>query len=178
MQTQQIIKPTKKSILNDKKKLIPIIILAVLGIVLLIVGSNIGKSGSSTAGMGGDGASVDEYIAEQEKKIASLCEKVNGVYNVSVALSVESGYENIYACDSDEKIGDSISEYEYKHIILGSGNSENMVIVSQNPPKISGIAIVCHGGGNPETQRNLILLISTAYNIGSNKIYIAEAKNQ
>jgi len=176
MQTQQIIKPAKKSIFNDKKKLVPIIILAALGIILLIVGSNIGQSGSSSEIS--EVASVDKYISEQEKKIATLCEKVNGVYNVSVAISVEGGYEYIYACDSDEKIGDSISEYEYNHVILGSGNSESMVIVSQNPPKISGIAIVCRGGGDPEIQRNLILLISAAYNIGSNKIYIAEAKNQ
>ncbi len=173
MQTQ----PTKSSILNNKKKLIPIILLAIVGIIMLLIGNNIGKAKSSSEPES-DIITIDAYISEQEKKIEALCDKVIGVSNVTVVLSVEGGYEYVYAQNSNENMGNNNYEFEYKYVTIGSGSTQRLVLVSQKPPKINGVAIVCSGGGNLETQKKLISLISAAYNIGSNKIYIAEAKNQ
>jgi stage III sporulation protein AG len=173
MQTQ----PNKIGILNNKKKLIPIILLAVVGIILLLIGNGIGKVKNSTE-TPSDIITIDEYVGEQENKIAELCDRVYGVSNVTVVLSVEGGYEYVYAKNSDERVSDSNYEFEYKYVTIGSGSTQKLVLVSQKPPKINGVAIVCSGGGNIETQKKLISLISAAYNIGTNKIYIAEAKNQ
>ena len=48
--------------------------------------------------------------------------------------------------------------------------------VKEKMPVIGGIGIVCKGGGDPTVQKKLLDLISAAFGISSNKIYIAEAK--
>ena len=105
------------------------------------------------------------YARGVEEKITELCSKVEGVKNVSVAVSFESGFEYVYATDGD------------KTLTVGSGASESAVRVTEKPPTISGVGVVCSGGGSPSVQKRLIELISAAYGISSNKIYITEAQN-
>ena len=43
-------------------------------------------------------------------------------------------------------------------------------------PNICGVAVVCTGGGDPAVAKELVNLISSAYGVPSNKIYVAEGK--
>lgn len=132
-----------------------------LGIALLLFGGSENKKDAQTLE---EGSQLIEYTAQVEKKILELCSSVEGVKNVSVAVSFESGFEYVYATDGD------------KTLTVGSGSSESAVRVTEKPPSISGIGIVCTGGGKPQIQQKLINLISAAYGISSNKIYITEAQ--
>ena len=138
-----------------------IIACAVLGAALLLYG---GSSKSEAVVIEGDAGDLAIYGKEVEEKILELCSRVDGVKNVSVAVSFESGFEYIYATDGD------------KTLTVGSGSSESAVRVTEKPPTISGIGIVCTGGGDPRIQQKLINLLSAAYGISSNKIYITEAQ--
>ena len=140
-----------------------IILAGLLGVMLLLFGGGVDKSDNSVKSISEEDRFV-EYSDKIEAKILELCSKVEGVNNVSVAVSFESGFEYVYATDGD------------KTLTVGSGSSENAVQVTQKPPTISGIGIVCSGGGNPQIQQKLINLISSAFGIGSNRIYITEAQ--
>ena len=140
-----------------------IIFAGVLGIALLLFGGDTYQADKNVNAEGEEDRFV-EYSEKIEAKILELCSRVEGVNNVSVAVSFESGFEYVYATDGD------------KTLTVGSGSSENAVQVTQKPPTISGIGIVCTGGGNPQIQQKLINLISSAFGIGSNRIYIAEAQ--
>ena len=140
-----------------------IILAGVLGIILLLFGGASDKTDKNAKSEGEEDRFI-EYSDKIEAKILELCSKVEGVNNVSVAVSFESGFEYVYATDGD------------KTLTVGSGSSENAVQVTQKPPTISGIGIVCTGGGNPQIQQRLINLISSAFGIGSNRIYITEAQ--
>jgi stage III sporulation protein AG len=135
--------------------------LALVGVVLLIFGGSEKKETPTSADNGSD---LVKYSKEVEAKILELCSKVEGVRNVSVAVSFESGFEYVYATDGD------------KTLTVGSGSNESAVRVTEKPPTISGVGIVCTGGGDPRIQQKLINLISAAYGISSNKIYITEAQ--
>lgn len=158
-----------------KKGILPwLIILVLAGVLLLFFGGNgIKKSETSTKN---DTERVEKYALSLESKIAELCSKVNGVGNVSVTVYLDSGFETIYAYNEESKTSSSGTNSEKKYVTLGSGNDESMVSVLEKAPNICGIAIVCNGGGNPETAEELIGLISSAYGVPKNKIYIAEAK--
>ena len=134
---------------------------AVLGVSLLLFGGSDEKNDVATSG---GKSELIEYSKEVEAKILELCSKVEGVKNVSVAVSFESGFEYVYATDGD------------KTLTVGSGSNESAVRVTEKPPTISGVGIVCTGGGDPRIQQKLINLISAAYGISSNKIYITEAQ--
>jgi stage III sporulation protein AG len=138
-----------------------IIACALLGAVLLLFGDSSKNEPMIIEGESGD---LAVYGKEVEAKILELCSRVEGVKNVSVAVSFESGFEYIYATDGD------------KTLTVGSGSSESAVRVTEKPPTISGIGIVCTGGGDPRIQQKLINLLSAAYGISSNKIYITEAQ--
>ena len=159
---------TKKSILasisgGKKKKSIIIIVIAFVGVALLIFG------GMSENGLGQKNTDVsgdlEEYEESVKKKIHGICSKVEGVSNVSVAVSFECGFEYVYARENDAG----------KYLVVGSGSSESAVRVTEIPPVIGGIGIVCKGGGDPVIQKRLINLLSATFGVSSNKIYITEA---
>ena len=139
-----------------------ILAMATLGILLLIFGGGIGKGKASAES--GASESFTEYTQSVEGKIYELCSKVEGVSNVSVAVSFECGFEYVYARDDNGG----------KYLLVGSGSSESAVKITEKPPTIGGIGIVCKGGGDPTVQNRLINLISAAFGVSSNTIYITE----
>lgn len=141
---------------------IPLALCLILGIVLLGAGK-LGKSEKSTEKS--TVISYAEYERELESKIKELCEKVDGVRNVSVAVSLSSGGEYVYAKDGRDD-----------YVLVGSGNYESGVLLSEKAPQISGIGIVCDFGNDANVKHRLISLVSAACGVGSNKIFIAEAK--
>ena len=166
---KRMVPVAKKTLWRDfmgKGKWKPILLMAgaVLGIALLLYGGSGEKKKEKEAK--GDSDALIAYRESVEKKIDALCSRVNGVSDVSVAISLESGFEYVYA--QNEAKGD--------YVVIGSGSSESAVRVTEIPPRIAGVGIVCKGGGNPVIQRELIRLISAAYGINSSRIYITGAK--
>jgi stage III sporulation protein AG len=136
-----------------------IVMCGFLGITLLLYGGTEDKKKEVE-----EDDRLTAYAERVEEKLTELCSKVEGVKNVSVAVSFESGFEYVYATDGD------------KTLTVGNGASESAVRVTEKPPAISGVGVVCSGGGSPSVQKRLIELISAAYGISSNKIYITEAQ--
>jgi stage III sporulation protein AG len=104
---------------------------------------------------------AEGYRRELTQEIEDLCEKVQGVGRVTVLVSLEGGYEYVYAKDAD---GDCVS--------IGSGSGKQAVVQNILPPKLLGVGIVCDGGENAACRAALTELLSAALGIGSNKIYI------
>lgn len=147
-----------------KNNKIAIIILGVfIGVALIIIGGGEEKNKVPEA----TDEKMEKYSEAIEGKILDLCLKVEGVSNVSVAVSFKNGFEYVYA-QNDEK---------GEILVIGNGSAEKVVAVTQKNPIIAGIGIVCSGGGDPCIQEELINLISAAFGISSNKIYVVEAKN-
>ncbi len=154
---------SEKSILSKFKKggrLWVIVMGGFLGVALLLYGGD----GEKKKEVEEENDRLTAYAKSVEEKITELCSKVEGVKNVSVAVSLESGFEYVYATEGD------------KTLTVGSGASETPVRVTEKPPVIGGVGIVCNGGGSPAVQKRLIELVSAAYGISSNKIYITEAQ--
>ena len=131
-----------------------------LGVGLLLLGG----AGDSTGKKAGE-TEISEYAAELEKRIGELCSQVEGVGRVTVAVSLEGGFENVYATDENGRV-----------ITVGSGSSASGIVIKRKPPTIAGVGIVCRGGDDPAVQRRLISLIGAAYGVGSNRIFITESK--
>lgn len=122
---------------------------AALGLVLMLAASFTGTSGAEAS------ASQDwqTYITALEEKAASLCTRVAGVRDVTVAVSLAQGVEYVYA-DEDAR---------------------ETLLLTERPPQISGIGVVCTGGDDPATVQTLVALLSAAFGVGSNRIYVTAA---
>lgn len=159
------------SYIKNQKTLIIIILLAI-GLILLILPT----SASTKKNSDNSNSRLEEYSQSIEKKIADMCSNVSGVSNVIVTVYFDSGFETIYAYNEESKSSSTGTNSEKKYVTIGSGNDESMVCVLERMPNICGVAIVCKGGGNPLVSNQLTNLISSAFGVPKNKIYIAEGK--
>ncbi|MBE6599635.1 MAG: hypothetical protein E7640_00290 [Ruminococcaceae bacterium] len=132
-----------------------------LGLGLLLFSGG----GERSAGGSSELSEIEKYERELEGRIKELCSSVRGVSNVTVAVTLEGGFEYVYA--TDEK---------GKPVTVGSGSSASAVILRRETPKIAGVGIVCTGGGDENIKNRLISLVSAAYGVGSNRIFITEGK--
>ena len=146
--------------LSPSSKVLMLAAALVLGVALLLFGGGTDQKSSAP-----DELSTDEYAAELEKKISELCLRVEGVSNVSVAVSLRGGFEYVYATDASGK-----------PVTVGSGSSASGILIRMKTPEIAGIGIVCNGGGNEGVKNRLISLVSAACGVGSNRIFVTEAK--
>lgn len=151
----------------DKKPLLFIII--ALGVALLFVGNGalgfLDKKDDSTVSTEYDETA---YEAELTAKIENICRRVRGAGNVSVAVSLDGSFKSVLVQNMQSNDGTKRQEY----VLIGSGSSESAVTIGYTPPKILGVGIVCDGGSDASVRREIIELVSAAFNIPTNKIYV------
>lgn len=147
----------------------------VLGAVLLLWGNRLG-TGEEESRPGElpvtSSRTAEEYRAELEERIRLICAQVAGVGAVDVAVTLEGGYEYVYAADVKTSSGGESRTY----VTVGSGSGESLVYVTERAPVITGIGVVCTGGMDPTVRREVTALLSAAFGVGSNKIYVTGRK--
>ncbi len=116
------------------------------------------------------------YIERTEQKIISLCEGVRGVSGVQVAVTLEGDFTYIYATERESQERDGVTQEHITYVTVGSGANEEPILLTRTYPRVSGIGIVCRGGGDATIQREILSLLTAAFGVSSNQIYIAEAK--
>lgn len=160
-----------KQLLKNKKLLI-LSAIAAIGVLLLIAGGRENKVNTQNTTESDATVQLEEYRETLQRDIARLCEQVGGVSDVTVAVSLECGFEYVYATDIKSDSDTYGSQVQTKYLTIGSGSSESAVYITEKLPRIGGIGVVCRGGSDPVIVRRLTSLLSAAYNIGSNKIYV------
>ncbi len=162
---------TKEGGKGGGRRLLLIVGVALLGILLLLLGGG---------ALGGDGAEETEkparsaeeemtlYRNDLEARIRVLCESVRGVEDVRVILTLDGGYESVYA--TEERDGD------LRYVVVGSGSSAEGLLLSCAAPTVAGVGVVCTGGDDPTVRRELTALLAATLRLPSNRIYITGAK--
>lgn len=150
-----------------QKKGLWILLLAILGVGLLLIGGRM-SAVEAPAQEVPYSPMEDElvlYREHLETRIGELCESVAGVGNVRVAVTLSGSYEAVYATE----IKDGNEEY----VILGSGSSASALLLSKETPSVIGVGIVCSSGADSRVKSELTALISAAFDVPSNRIYIS-----
>jgi hypothetical protein len=102
----------------------------------------------------------------------AICADVAGVGEVDVVVTLEGGFSYVYATDKKTNVGGESLTY----VTVGSGDRESLVYLSEKAPAILGIGVVCTGGMDPTVRREVTSLLSAAFGVGSNKIYVTGHK--
>ncbi len=178
MSEKLIMKNENKSSKNNLK-LILLILAAVLGAVLLLCGScsELSKDNSDSDAQNDNSVKgeqdAEEYEKRVESRIAEICSSVRGVSNVRVVVTLSGGYNSVYAQNSQS----GSSGYKNEFVLTGNGSSEKPLLIGYSAPQISGVGIVCVGGGRAEVRQEIISLVGAAFGVSANKIYVAEAQS-
>ena len=176
MQTYyQTNKGPEKCVASLKKsgKLTIALLGVLLGVGLLLFGNRLIKSDAEDADDGPTPGSeiraVEDYRLALERRIADITAQVAGAGSVSVVVTLEGGYEYVYAYDKKVTVGGESTTY----ITVGSGADESLVFLCERAPAIVGVGVVCTGGGNEGVRGEVTALISAAFGVPTHKIYVA-----
>ena len=153
---------------SSRLKMILIIGGALLGIFLLLFGSGTFHTQDEPSDVDSNDSnheqSLLDYQAYLEGRVKSICESVSGVGNVTAIVTLDSGFESVYAIETEEG--------NEQYVVIGSGSSASALLLTESPPAIRGIGVVCTGGNSATVRRELTSLLSAAFDIASNRIYI------
>ena len=158
----------KIKVKKDGKILIFVLIGAV-GLLLLIFGSGLSFGGGKEESAAQTSPDPEAYARKVEEEIERICAGVVGSGAVEAVVSLEGGYRAVFASDSQS----SSSGYKNSMVLVGSGSSEEAVLVCYENPRISGIGIVLSCRENEKLKNDVISLVSAAFSVGTNKIYVA-----
>ena len=151
-------------------KLCLLLLAAIAGIGLILIGSSAASTDAPKENTVYQ-TETDELVIYQrylEERVKALCESVNGVSNVTVAVTLSGSFESCYATE----FHDGNEEY----VILGSGSSAKALYLTRSAPEVAGIGIVCRGGTGERVRCELISLLSATFRVSTNRIYVTEAK--
>ena len=162
----------KKESVAWRKWILPVAA-AIVGIALLVLGGRGEKKDEETSEtaslLPADGSlSASAFAAETEERIRTICSGVSGAGEVRAVVTLEGGYRAVYASDAQSANG----SYRNETVLTGSGNSEKAILVGYEAPRIVGIGIVCTGGDDPSVQQRITMLVSAAFDVSANKIYV------
>ena len=157
---------------KNKKLLFPLIGVAV-GVALLLFGG-LGQSAKETeqAQIRDSMPSPHDYAEELEARIEAICSRVEGAGTVHATVSLKGTYRAIYATDTQS----SSSGNKSTMVLVGSGSSEEAVLIGYENPEIAGIGIVCEGGARIDVQERILSLVCAAFDVSTNKIYIVSGE--
>ena len=116
----------------------------------------------------------EEYRLQLEDQTQKLIKELEGVSDCKVMITLESGYEYLYASDQtlDRTYDNSgtllSSKADKKYILDGEGCP---IIISETPPVVCGIAVVAKNI-SAETEYKIIRLLQAVYGISSNRISV------
>lgn len=154
---------------KDPKIILPVIG-AILGVFLLLFGSVISqKKEKEESTMPQSLMDPAAYATELEARIEELCANVRGAGEVHATVTLKGGYQAVYATDAKT----SSTGKQSSTVLVGSGSSEEAILVCYENPEIAGVGIVCEGGEDAEVRARIISLISATFSIGMNKIFVA-----
>ena len=153
-----------------KKNISMILMLALLGIILLFA-SKCSFLNSEEISSPNSMENLDPatYARQIEKRVEELCNKIDGVSSTHAVVTLRGGYRAIYAANSQS--GNSNSKNQI--VVLGSGSNEKPLLIGYENPEIAGIGIVCSGGDDARKREAIISVVSSAFDIGTNKIFVA-----
>ena len=152
--------------LLKSKKIFFLLLLAVAGVFIIALTS--GNKNEETVKESIEELDPAQYAEAIEERVEELCNRVDGVSGAYAVVTLKGGYQAIYAVDSQS----GSSSAKNQTVVIGSGSNEQAILEGYRYPEIAGIGIVCHGGDSYEVKNKIISLISSAFDLSANKIFV------
>lgn len=147
-------------------------ILGILGMVMILFSGSPEKAEETNVGEQTQICGTDEFCRNTEARLEELLKNIDGVGDVRVMITAGSSGEYVYAVssrsDSDRK--------EQDYVVLKKGSEEEALIQNVLSPKITGVVVVCEGGGRDKVREEVYNTVSAVLGVGSGKIYVAQMK--
>lgn len=156
-----------------------VLLVAAAGVALLLWPESPSASLGGSAQESAQTAGAEEALREMESAMEDILEKIQGVGQVDVMLTLQSGSELVLAEDSSLRYsGSTQSPDDYdrsSQTVTVSGDSGQDVVVTQEIcPQYRGALVVCEGGGSDGVRLQVVEAVSALTGLGSDRIAVVQ----
>lgn len=144
-------------------------VLIVCGIIVMLIIMFSGTSGEKEEIVSAEDNITENYVQETERKLSEIIGSINGAGKTKVMVTLDSGEENIYACD--------INEDRNEYVVIKTSSQEGGLLLKIVQPKIRGVAVVCDGGDSYKVQSDILSAVCSVLDISSARVSITKMKN-
>lgn len=137
-----------------------------VGICLLIFGGVDGKQAVSSD------LRCETDITVLEARVKSLCERVVGVSEAEVMITMDTVGKQIYARNSRVTNSGERSESAFEYVTA----SGELVPEGEELAHVRGIAVVCRGGNDPNIKLTIVNMLTALFEIPSSAVSVVEGK--
>jgi stage III sporulation protein AG len=125
----------------------------------------------------------EEYATHLENKLNKIISKIKGVGRSEVLVTLENGFENIYAnsektaTNSNENFSGKMSTRNdsQKDIAMkDTKEGKQPVVITQKEPKIKGVLIVCEGANDGLVVEQIHDAVLRSFNIKANQLSVVK----
>ena len=160
----------------SKLKKTDYIVILLVGVLLLIVVLPV-KEDKKTCSNSKKAKSVsestcddEEYEKLLEKKLEGILERMDGVGEVSVMITLSDDGTRIVDKDTKE----TSESIEKTTVIYDDEDASVPYVTSTDKPTVSGVLVVAQGGGNPQVNNDISNAVSALFDVPMHKIKIAK----
>ena len=166
-----------------------IILIAIAGIILLVTNFSEWKAGSGTEKTDTTEKTEDfneneSYIEDMENKLVHILEKVDGVGQVEVMITLKSSRESVLNKDAseesqtEEENSNGTKKYsqndkrEEETVLADASGESAPYVIKELAPEISGVIIACEGADNNTVASAVTQAAQVLFGISSNHIKV------
>ncbi len=151
-----------------------VLLIGALGAALLLWP---GKSEASKSDGGTVSAISTAAPADLENAMEEILERMDGVGQADVLLTLQSGSELVLAQDNTLRYSGSVQapdDYERTSEVVTNAGTNGVVVTQEKYPLYRGALIVCDGGGNDKIRLKVAEAVSALTGLGMDRIAVAE----
>lgn len=158
-----------KQLISDRRSVGVLLTLGILALGMIIFSDKKEEADEGIEITEND-INYSDYSMEIEQKLEKILSAIDGVGKADVMVSLASTEEYIYA--EAEKSDSSRKECEY--VIIENDGGEEALVKKIVYPEISGVVVVCKGGGSDKVRECVYNTLVAALGITSDKIYVTK----
>lgn len=173
---------------NSKKSKVLVFVIIAAILILAFSGTGSTKKEDKTIAKdgGGDELFAEQYITENEKRLETILEAVQGAGEVSVMITVEDIGEKVIAenektendrANDGEKTSSSQNK-EQTAILYGAGADERPFVLKEKLPMPSGVLVVATGAGDERVRLEIYEAVKALYGVSGHRIKVTKGNTK
>lgn len=157
--------------LKSNKKITIYLSLIIISVILLFFFNILDNGENKKNVIKNEINTESDYISNVESDLTKIISKIDGAGDTIVMITSKGTSKYEYAKEKHNIKSDEKNEMEEKYIY---GENNQPVTISIENPTITGVLVVCEGGGNSAVRERIYRAVSTSLNIGTNQIYVTQ----
>ena len=156
-----------------KKNTLILVILFAVGIIFLFLSEYDGNK--ETGVNASNDFNEKAYITALEEELCAIIEKMNGVEDVHVMITLKGGERYLWAEEVSKSYDGNKSNSQSSLIFAENAQGVfSPILTAVAAPDIKGVSVVCKGAENPSVCERITKLIASTLNLNVNQIYVTQ----